>query len=129
MLPTVIGVSCAIWLFSALTTFLYGLYRSSGTYPNDEIERDVYDGSGIVAGAIAALMLGPIGIVFLAKSTACHEATHLGAALRGQSDELLRGGLTHELLVPPKKPNSSGFSLSAIDVPNTIGTARVSCQN
>lgn len=36
---------------------------------------------------------------FFAKSTAWHEATHLGAALRGQSDKLFRGGLTHELLV------------------------------
>jgi hypothetical protein len=51
-------------------------------------------------GARAAFRIqGTTGKSIFARSTAWHEATHLGAALRGQSDKLFRGGLTHELLV------------------------------
>jgi len=65
MLPLVLGITCFIWLLSAVVLLVVGIYRSK-SQPDDKIERYVHDGSGLIAGMIVAILLGPIGIIFWA---------------------------------------------------------------
>lgn len=67
MLPAVVGICCAIWLVSGVTMFVLGLFRIRNAKRQADhysTERDMHNGSNLVAGAIIALMLGPVGLVF-----------------------------------------------------------------
>ena len=65
MLLIVLEVFCAIWLASGITVFVLGLLRRrSAKRRGMSTKRDVHDGSNVVAGAIIALMLGPVGLAF-----------------------------------------------------------------
>lgn len=69
MAPIIIGVVCFLWLLCALV--LLGINISEQKKWNrkinhEDIERDVHDGSNLITGAVIALVLGPIGLVFYA---------------------------------------------------------------
>ena len=73
VLVTLLAISCGVWLFSAIATFALCLRDSQNwkrhsleVQQEDDKDAPVHDGSSLVTGAVIALFLGPIGLVFYA---------------------------------------------------------------
>lgn len=65
MFKLVVGLFCLLWILCGMVVFFIGFWRRTASRRKDGVvEKDVHDGSSIITGAVIALALGPISLMF-----------------------------------------------------------------
>lgn len=66
MLPIIVGLICLMWLICAVVVYIIG-YSGQKRWQGhtSDVDKDVHDGSSLLTGGLIALILGPVGLIFL----------------------------------------------------------------